>query len=242
MSEEEERPAKRAHVGGGGERPSLLNLRRWIPQRDVRALVLSRLSRYDVDLVRRAHSGRHVCALEPEAFFYHARCGHAAVLAWMLAERARFNDGHLPTWIATIIAEEGARGGHLDVVEQVKNDVRHGWAHVCAKAARNGHLHVIRWVKHERVLLEWGQFTPDDVIDVPIMRRAAKGGHIHILAWFLDERDARFLPSIAAAAAAHGQVETLRYLRAHHGAMDERVLYSKHPDVIRWVAETRDAN
>ncbi len=122
---------------------SLLNLHRWIPQRDVRKLIYRLFDRNDRIIIMYAHTGRGPVGYLLERLLIHsATSGCLERVLW--AVRIRKTSGLHVNYAD--IGNSAAKHGHLNILQWV-HSVRGGdiIETVCTTAAHYGHLDIVKW-------------------------------------------------------------------------------------------------
>lgn len=221
-----ERGGKRARSEKGTRR-SLLDLARFIPQRDVRRLVWQHCTAEDVELVWCAQNRRRpLPAFDAETLIAYARAGHTALLEWALAEREQLGANQLPDWIAETMMEAAARHGHMGVIQWLEAAIAPATniARCLQKAARGGHLNIIEY-------LYTGVY-----IRSMVCAYAARGGHTCVMEWAL-QKDPTMIHGnciVCYYAALYGQLEALKWARARGFPWDERVRQHATGETLQW--------
>ncbi|KAF8062697.1 hypothetical protein HT031_004026 [Scenedesmus sp. PABB004] len=159
-----------------------------------------------------------------------AVCGDVAGLAWLY--RAGCDMGG--EYENESVCWEAAKHGHFAVLEWAR-DVRLDLRLVCKAAAYGGQLGVLRWARAQTPPLPWG----DSWCGVCFL--AARCGDVEMLRWARAQaKPAPWDAQACAAAAEHGHLEALRWLRTNGcpwwRARCERAAADKgHDAVVAWI-------
>jgi hypothetical protein len=176
---------------------SWLNLRDWIPQRDVRKLIYRLLTPEDKLVVEWAHGFKGARKTpKPDLAFgwYCAKHGYLELLKW--ASNIGCEDDGDTYYYA-------ARNGHLDVLNWLREKGSpFNSSLTAAYAALGGHLHVLKWVQDNQD--DWAPFDKWTAV------YAASGGHLEVLKWALAN-GCPWDSLICSNAAKNGHVEVLKW-------------------------------
>jgi len=185
-----------------------------------------------------SHSNNRVSGLNPKIMAAAAGVGVLEVIQY-LSSLGYLRD----QWTCY----EAARGGHLQVLQWLRNPLVHAlqgnvpcpWdKHACEFAAESGRLRVLQWMR-----LEAQPPCPWDIVDCA--GSAAWGGHIEVLEWLFTVGGSNIRHKrICAFAARAGQLETLKWLRLKALCpWDERVCEFAaeygHLGILQWARSVR---
>lgn len=95
---------------------------------------------------------------------------------------------------------QAAGGGHLEVLQWLRENQVPWDASTCSMAARGGHLELLKWARENGCV--WNEKK--------ICHAAAKGGHLDVLQWAKDN-GAKFGWRACKKAAAHGHVHVIQW-------------------------------
>jgi hypothetical protein len=122
------------------KRKTILNLGKWIPQKDVIRLILSHLNHVDWQLVWAAHNKKIENRLVRSTNFL-KHCigkGYLEVLKWLRQNGCELN---------IHAYKYAAKKGHLDIIKYLMQH-KYKWDHwIGTYAVSNGHLNVLMWLK-----------------------------------------------------------------------------------------------
>ena len=154
-----------------------------------------------------------------------ARAGQLSLLQWAIECHVK-GGGTNP--LNEDLCTYAARGGHLHVLEWLRERGCRWNEYACAYAARGGHLHVVEWLR------EMG--CPCDHTTISY---AALAGNIHVMEW-LHEKDGRRLhPLPCDFAAKGGHLPSLQWLRHREYSLAPSCLLAAaskgHAEVVRWL-------
>lgn len=140
-------------------------------------------------------------------------------------------------WDVLGICRFAAEGGHLDVLQSIKQYINYRFAAmVCSIACSRGHIPILRWLRGEaqfdRVwkpsrcseaastgqvgVLRWllQEVQPPCPCDEGACTAAAESGHLHVLEWLRSTQPpCPWGPDTCAAAAQGGHLHILKWLR-----------------------------
>jgi hypothetical protein len=135
-----------------------LNLKRWLPVKDVRKLIWGLLTKEDKLVIKIAHNRDRKVVLSWLFSYYCAENGYLELLKW-----ARENGCDWDWWTCAY----AAKGGHLDVLKWVRQNGCDWDEWTCIYAAKGGHLEVLKWARESGC--PWDEWT---------CIYAAKDGHL----------------------------------------------------------------
>lgn len=219
-----ERVGKRTCMDIG---PSVLNLRRWIFQKDVIRLILKRLNKADWELVWAAHNKRYEQQLLADASgCFLKECMKQGYLNLLLTwKKIDLKD---ISWYL----KYAAQGGHLYIVQwSVNNSIDFDPLTFMFEAVVYGHVHIMKW------LLD--NVTSCSLTDEYYFY-ALQGGHINVME-FLKQHDVPVPDEdhYVTVAAQHGQLNTLKWLLENGHAMNKDIITeavkNNHLETLKWV-------
>jgi hypothetical protein len=153
------------------KRVSILNLNRWIFQREIIRLILGKLNRVDWKMMWAAHNKKREQQLITDDKFF-GEClaeGCLEVVKWLYAKnpRSMIKKAH----------KCAAVGGHLHIIKWLK-EREFMWYRVnlCELSALHGHLEMLKWAYNDGCSIDWYTY-----------RAAAAYGHLEILKWLVEK-------------------------------------------------------
>lgn len=196
----------------------------FIPQKDVRRLLLSWLNASDMEMVACAHNSHRVPVVSERFLSVCARNGYWSLLRWSHGSLLIGDSGHatVKTHFTDRVCSSAARGGHLEVLQWLRS-IGCPWdSYTCSSAANGGHLDVLTWARengcpwnastlcraHHFELFKWAM-----VHECPRSEQAyymaAQKGYLDILKW-VDLSGPRG-NAASVWAAKGGQIEVLKW-------------------------------
>ena len=186
----------------------------------------------------RAHDGvKHVAA-------HAAGSGHLALAQW--AAETYGLSGSRRLLRATIIAS-AVKHNQVDILYAYKTRCKPRHAeelvHLQVAAALRGHLRTLVWLEQHWSLQRAHQRREEAAMPVCVCEAAAAGGALSVLDWLLLTRPLLFstqtLTECTRAAAAHGQVETLKWLVGQGAELNaplfDVAIARRREDVLLWL-------
>lgn len=125
-----------------------------------------------------------------------ARRGWVSLLQWAREKGCYVPRGEI--WV------EGAREGHMEVLEWAVQHRLQRDSRACAAAARQGRLDLLRWLREK-----------DCPWDGTTCAEAARGGHLDVLRWVKEEGECKWDEHTTYAAAEGGHLDVLTWVVEH---------------------------
>ena len=104
--------------------------------------------------------------------------GHLEAIKEMRRSKARGTDESSRARWSEEAVEEAAKGGHLEVVQWLRQNGCPWSIWACTFSARGGHLEVLKWARDQDPPCPWDWAT---------CARAAEGGQLEVLKWLRDQ-------------------------------------------------------
>ena len=219
-----------------GEAPSVLNLKQWIPQKDVIKMILKYLNQADWKLVWAAHNKLYEKRqLWKDYVFWNecARHGYFDLIMWGLGRQLIFQDSFY---------DNAAIGGHLRLIEwgleQAWNEIPFPETSVVHRAIEYGHVSLLEFFLKKRFFYV---FSSRDYT------RAARTSALSSLEFLKRNRIAisdcwgHHIYEACSEAAAYGQLDALKWLRSNGFPWDEsvvtRAVRHNHLHILKWAIE-----
>lgn len=146
----------------------MLNLRTFIPQKDVRKLIFSYLNKLDVKMIFAAHNKEKEKLLEDDDNLCDecAEYGYTELMLWAYELGS--------DWSKTTMEKAAARG-HLQTMQVLAARGCDFDEKAMSYAARGGHGKVVKWLRQNGCMWDEVAFAS-----------AAEGGHHELLIWMRD--------------------------------------------------------
>jgi hypothetical protein len=217
--------------------PSVLNLRRWIPQKDVIRLILKRLNKADWELVWAAHNKEYEEKLVRDRGFRKAcaRYGYLELVVWknpapnidyfidILKETLKYGQTHVLEWVL-----KTSQSLHKCWFNSRAEDL------LLKKAAKHGNIAALQL---------WNEYFVKRIgrCGTGLYHIAAEHGHLNVLQWMvLNGYTLSY--GIERAAAENGHLHILKWMKKN-GYIDfdlDRLDYITLPDVKNWIRKQRN--
>jgi Ankyrin repeats (many copies) len=200
-------------------------------------------------LLRWAYDNR--CHLDAKTFSKAALRGDLELIKWATTI-SRLDYSHL-------ISLYAADGGHLAILEWMKDNYNDGWRNndILERSAEGGHFEVLKWLFSNNVgtsynimikgvlggnveMMEWliqrgYQFVKYE--DDYYCSYAAMNGHIEMLKW-LRNNAISWSRDTCGSAAKYGHLDTLKWLRQNGCPWDEQTCHAAaargHLEILQW--------
>ena len=104
--------------------------------------------------------------------------GHLEAIKEMRRSKARGTGESARARWSEAAVEQAAKGGHLEVVQWLRQNGCPWNSTTCYLAAKGGHLDVFKWLRDQDPPCPWNEGTCTD---------AAWGGHRNVLEWLRDQ-------------------------------------------------------
>lgn len=204
--------------------PNILNLKRWIPQKDVIRLILKLLTKADWKIVWAAHDKTYEKKMKKDNLFWNqcAEDGYLDLIIWGLRDGLRFNES---------LYDSAAKGGHLHLIKWAMRQKTYLLPKPQDKAVENAiiyqHVHILDFFYNET---DYSFSSGDYSI-------AAKTSAI-VSMEFLKKHNVHRNYRNCGTAATHGQLDALKWLRTNGCPWTELVVIEatrhKHYHVLEW--------
>lgn len=220
--------------------PNVLNLKQWIPQKDVIRLILMYLNKVDWKLVWAAHNKKYEKRLREHDWFW-LQCalhGYLDLILWGINHKAYHFTPSGSTFLEGRLLNNAAKGGHLHILKwslyqqsvpclKLKMDT--GEISVALTAMEYGHVECVEWFINHTNLLEskhWSFYS-----------KAARRSSIGVME-LLKKHNVPMNWRNCVTAATCGQLDALKWLRANGCEWNEFVVIEairyKHLHVLEW--------
>jgi hypothetical protein len=223
--------------------PNILNLKQWIPQKDVIRLILKRLNQADWHIVWAAHSKKYEKRLREHDWFW-LQCalyGYLDLILWGINLNAYHFTPCGSSFLEGKLLNNAAKGGHLHIlkwslyqqsVPRLKLKINTGEISVPMTAMEYGHVECVEWfINHTNFFgtKHWMFYS-----------KAAQRSSIDVME-LLKKHKVPMNWRNCATAATYGQLDALKWLRTNRCQWDEFVVIEaarhKHKHVLEWAIE-----
>lgn len=218
--------------------PNVLNLKQWIPQKDVIRLILMYLNKVDWKLVWAAHNKKYEKRLREHDWFW-LQCalhGYLDLILWGINHKAYHFTNSGSTCLGHDLVKNAAKGGHLHILKWVWHqhivpsfEITES---IAMTAIEYGHVDCVEWFVNQTNLLEVKQWF--------FYCKAAQRSSIGVME-LLKKHHVPMNHINCITAARYGQLDALKWLIANGCKWTEHILIEairyKHLHILEWAVE-----